>query len=115
MKIAINGDIIDTQDIYMITEIKLERDGVNYSNLLLVFRIKLWNNKEVIVKRLFTPSSDTNRKIMLKSITKLNDLKDTTEYKDSYLIFSNFRDEIINVWSNNQPTIQQFNLDDGYN
>ena len=86
MKIAINGDIIDTKNIYKIT--KVEKDEIYYEFDYL-FYIKSFANSEILVTLDIT--KDCSRD---ETIQKLN----------------KFRDSIIKIWSENQSDIPQFNL-----
>ena len=83
MKIAINGDIIDTKNIYKITEIELGISGDDYSYL---FYIKSFNN-------------------MITSVYLDNGISESELNK-----ITEFRNSIIKIWSENQSDIPQFNL-----
>lgn len=91
MKIAINGEIIETENIYKITKIitysypkspvmKCDRRINNDNPTEGEFFIKFFTNKTI--------------KINNKDIVSLN----------------YFRDQIIEIWSNNQSKIPQFNI-----
>lgn len=91
MKIAINGDIIDTKDIYKITKIKFGdyiecHDGkFRFTETVQIpiiykFNIKLFNRKNINIKH--------------KNLIKIE----------------SFRQSIIGVWKENQSEIPQLNL-----
>ena len=86
MKIAINGDVIDTKGIYKIT--KVEKDEIYYKFDYLFYIISIGKN-EILVTLDIT--KDCSRD---ETIQKLN----------------KFRDSIIKIWSENQSDIPQFNL-----
>ena len=86
MKIAINGDIIDTENIYKIT--KVEKDEIYYEFDYL-FYIKSFGKNEILVTLDITKDC-----LRDETIQKLNE----------------FRDSIIKIWSENQSDIPQFNL-----
>ena len=90
MKIAINGEIIDTENIYKIKEIdhhiskysKFQKWNYGWEDQdFFYFTINLFENQSILVKE--------------------KDLK----------ALETFRDSIIKVWSENQSTIPQFNLE----
>lgn len=85
MKIAINGDIINTKNIYEITKIEKDLDyDCDY-----YFRIIFFNNT-------------------IKYVTIDCEGIETLEFCQEKL--SKFRDSIIKIWSENQSDIPQFNL-----
>ena len=90
MKIAINGEIIDTENIYRITEI---HDSENDGDVMYHFKIMLFNHD---YKSVYKYSKDC-----------VVDKKDDK----NYIELCDFRNKIIKVWSENQPTIPQFNLE----
>ena len=90
MKIAINGEIIDTENIYKINDIdhhiskysKFQKWNYGLEDQdFFYFKINLFENQSILVKE--------------------KDLK-TLEI---------FRDSIIKIWSENQSAIPQFNLE----
>ena len=90
MKIAINGKIIDTENIYKINDIdhyiskysKFQKWNYGWEDQdFFYFKINLFENQSILVKE--------------------KDLK-TLEI---------FRDSIIKIWSENQSAIPQFNLE----
>ena len=85
MKIAINGDIINTKNIYKITKVKkdLDYDCTYY------FKIIFFNN-------------------IINYITIDREGNETLEICKEKL--SKFRDSIIKIWSEKQSDIPQFNL-----
>lgn len=94
MQIAINGKIIDTKDIYKINKISIgyydtseecrwfvkTKDKPEYGNLTNRFVIKFYNRKKF--------------EIVSKSDEKINKI----------------REDIINIWSDNQSTIPSFTI-----
>jgi hypothetical protein len=128
MKIAINGDIMDTKDFYSITKIFILED-CQY------FKIISFNKNEYIVKYIFNTvvwNHYDNKKskhghiVYLckdKKILKFFDEKETnsdkkaesfrlntSHYKNEIEKFKKIRQSIVNIWSNNQSKIPQFNL-----
>lgn len=93
MKIAINGDIIDTENIYKITKIKRNNLDIN-QEWCHTFEIQLFNNKIIEIIDQF-PQKYLHNKL---------------ENQNIYDKISNFRDGIIKIWSENQSDIPQFNL-----
>jgi len=89
MKIAINGSIIDTKDIYKITEVS---DGGWFAG----FDIYLFNVKDPI----------------FVSIGGDDDVPygNRYEYKERIPELEKMREEIIKIWSENQSEIPQFNI-----
>lgn len=116
MKIAINGEIIDTEYIYKFGNIKTNTK----SHLDHTFHIQLMNHEYMY----FTESSGCYISNKYTSITRLDyskddmfngernliDLQNSKEYISSLLKITKFRQSIIDIWSNNQSTIPQFNL-----
>lgn len=89
MKIAINGEIIDTENIYKIGNINFcLNEGVQY-----YFQIEFFNKKILAVTK-YAEGYHIPKEIDKK-----------------YLKLSEFRDSIIKIWSENQSTIPQFNLE----
>jgi len=118
MKIAINGEIIDTENIYKITKISnlnikeyINIIRINKSHFEIYFNIMLNNNfsdKKIIVK---LKSKQLEFKYMEDS--EINTLvKELEEWQTNTLDkISNFREKIIKAWSDNQSTIPQFNIE----
>ncbi|MFW6225394.1 MAG: hypothetical protein ACOC3V_00380 [bacterium] len=100
MRIAINGDVIDTKHIYKIHKIRtIEFTGWGkYDLYSCKFDIESFNKKFIEVK---LPYDFSN----VNSQTEFNIVKKDTEKK-----LSDFRDKIINIWLQNQSEIPQFNL-----
>lgn len=123
MKIAINGEIIDTENIYKID--KIYEYGSEYSDMFdsLGFNIDLFNDKtievtvtlpiyfygygESISRKELGNKQDTG--IIMEDAT-MEDFRKMPEYIEALTKISNLRDEIIKIWSNNQGTIPQFNI-----
>lgn len=108
MKIAINGNIIDTKNIYKIT--KLEEKSINASKNLtdhFKFSIKSFNNQEIDIW--INGDSLFER----KPNYQWNDWY-LEDYEFKFVLLkqkaNEFRDSIIKVWSENQSEIPQFNL-----
>lgn len=111
MKIAVNGNIIDTEHIYKITPLYIQKELY-----FMRFYIKLFNNKDIEVFKTtgiyYHSVGDT---LEIKNIEKY--IKITrkeallrSEYVNSLKDITNFRDSIIKIWKDNQSTIPQFNL-----
>jgi hypothetical protein len=105
MKIAVNGNIIDTENIYKITKVEIDNIIEESENrfafykghwITISFKIKIFNNKDIqILESLRDFNSFINYKNdKFNSIQKLN----------------KFRDSIIEIWSENQSEIPQFNV-----
>lgn len=102
MKIAVNGEVIDTKDIYKISRIQ-ECDEV-YGK---VFYIQLFNKIEIEVAITY-PKFDYNGKTP-SSQEEANAL--ITEHRQKTIDkIEAFRQSIIDIWSDNQSDIPQFNL-----
>jgi len=86
MKIAINGEIIDTKDIYKITKVEKDEEYYEFDYL---FYIKSFGKNEILVTLNITKDC-----LRDETIKKLNE----------------FRDSIVKIWSENQSDIPQFNL-----
>lgn len=115
MKIAINGDIIDTKDIYKIRDITTKDVG----HLNFRFVLHLFNGKYIDIKlysnTYFNGNAHSSIKTKNGTINNHNTgtLKDcisSDEYKAALNKISKFRDQIIKIWSENQSDIPQFNL-----
>ena len=114
MKIAINGTIIDTKDIYQITSI--EEQSMDPG--LLNFRILFFNNKDLYISldsNLFLENSRlrsyNNYRVIIKNNASLQDLRNHPDYIQCKSKLNEFRDRIVKVWSENQSPIPQFNLE----
>lgn len=100
MKIAVNGDIIDTKDIYKISKIQ-ENDDV-YGK---VFYIQLFNKIEIEVAITYPDYNGKTPSSQQEADTLLAEHRQKTIDK-----IEAFRQSIITVWSDNQSDIPQFNL-----
>ena len=91
MKIAINGDIINTKDIYKVTKIQKVFYDFEFR-----FSIELFNNHEIQVGILewAVEEKEYTRQELNKAKIKL----------------AKFRQSIIDIWSENQSEIPQFNI-----
>lgn len=110
MIIAINGDLINTNKIYKINEIK--SDILFHHKSKLYFRILMLNNitLKYEIEGDFTMYS---KLINYKNAEKYqNKILDSTEYKSALNKITRFRDKIVKVWSKNQSKIPQINIDD---
>jgi hypothetical protein len=117
MKIAINGNIIDTKDIYKISEIT--KDDIFHIHFK--FTIYLFNAKKIDCKIYSNTYFDGAGYASLKEtinfteknirkIGKLQDCINSNQYKEALKKITNFRNSIVKVWSENQSDIPQFNL-----
>lgn len=93
MKIAINGDIIDTKNIYKIHNIS-ENHYKDNKTWFHYFEIESFKNKFIRIDLDFNESDLHNLSKQRLLIKKISD----------------FRDSIIKIWSENQSDIPQFNL-----
>lgn len=102
MKIAINGDVIDTKDIYKITKVQ-----ENENEWGKVFYIQLFNKIEIEVAIGYTKFDyDT-----MKASTQEEANAIVIEHKSATVKkIEDFRQSIIDIWSDNQSDIPQFNL-----
>jgi hypothetical protein len=102
MKIAINGDIIDTKDIYKITKVQ-----ENENEWGKVFYIQFFNKNEIEVAIAYT-QFDYNT---MKASTQEEANSILIEHKNvTVKKIEDFRQSIIDIWSDNQSDIPQFNL-----
>lgn len=102
MKIAINGDVIDTKDIYKITKVQ-----ENENEWGKVFYIQLFNKIEIEVAIAYTQFDYSTMKASTQEEANsiLIEHKNVTIKK-----IEDFRQSIIDIWSDNQSDIPQFNL-----
>jgi len=116
MKIAVNGSIVDTELIYLISEIQT-KDGDNmccYHR----FIIKFLNGGEFEVLKyiLKNESKEDRNEIWLKyNMTSPRlpfgeYIEELPEYKQVFDDITEFRDKIVNIWSNNHRFIPRFDL-----
>lgn len=108
MKIAINGIILDTDFICKIGDISIFTESYKFC---ISFSIISFNNiSTVISKDLYTPC-------IIKEQELYNDLKNASEQKlfefYGYYVekMTAMRNDIIEIWSENQPKIKQFNIE----
>jgi len=111
MKISVNDEIIDTEDIYKIGKVEGNNtwtyinDGHTHSGFY--FTIFLYNKKSIEIyldgDDVFQKNENENGWWFNKStyLEKLEKVREKIE---------NFREEIINIWSNNQRNIPTFNI-----
>ena len=92
MKIAINGDIIDTKNIYKIHEI--EKNDIISGDWNHSFIIESFKGRYLYIRLFFTDEIRVNKINNDNYFNKINE----------------FRDSIIKIWSENQSDIPQFNL-----
>ena len=115
MKIAINGNIIDTKDIYMIHKIYAQEcdnvenfvEEVEYTKNIwdiitycesASFIIESFNNKKIIVELKYNFENTKTKKDYCNTIKTINDK------------ITEFREQIISVWLEDQSIIPQYNL-----
>ena len=101
MKIIVNNEIIDTENIYKITDI-VNIGGYRYS-----FMIYMYNDIKIYVE--IHPALYYNDDSWY-SLKHCTDNKDKLEVVKSKI--TEIRNNIINVWSNNQTKIPKFNIYD---
>ena len=118
MKIAINGEIIDTESIYKISKVTSSYRGGSYIYYIsFEFNIFLFNRKEIQVYNQVSIYLDKHSSLMtgysevIKHNATKEDLENHPIYIEALSKISNLRDEIIKIWSNNQSSIPQFNLE----
>ena len=112
MKIAINGCVIDTDNIYAVTEIVNNYDITDYPDSATTFaggfsfEIKLCLDKSLIVKKHIF-KKDNEDKFKVEGLPDLYISDDINSIVISHL--EKVRNKIIALWSNNQSTIPQIN------
>ena len=124
MKIAINGEIIDTENIYKIDNKVIEMyNGLSITNL--GFTITYFNNHQLKIKLSLPIHMDSDKTIVkpiyegdvletveiIKREATLKDFRQMSEYIEIYNKVEGFRKSIVEIWANNQSTIPQFNLE----
>lgn len=101
MKISVNRNIIETELIYLITDIISDCNDKRH-----FFKIKMFNNVELEISLNIILAHNEYKKYFDGSFSER---KDIVKESESYLIqldkISKFREEIITLWSNNQPKI----------
>ena len=102
MKIAVNGNYIETKDIYQISEIEEYRMERN----VYFFNIISFNQNTLTVeidkngqRNIIRPPEFENWKKLAPKIPEINKMR-----------LELMRQEIIKIWSENQPTIPMINL-----
>lgn len=95
MKIAINGDIIDTKNIYKIHRISKNHVKGGTKIWFHYFEIESFKNKFIRIDLDFNESDLHNEIKQNQFIKKISD----------------FRESIIKIWLENQSDIPQFNLE----
>lgn len=116
MKIAINGNIIDTKKIYNITPIensdrkytnRINEPGKKYDYLGFSFNIEFLNKKSLCINCTGDNIFPRRENYHWNDWYKEN-------YENKYELLrihiEKFRDSIIKIWSENQSDIPQFNL-----
>jgi len=122
MKIAINGDIIETDNIYKISDIELIGDGF----LCLSFSIESFNDKLIRVRKELLSTwlphmgkmiiyewGDINKKVaeLENDPDGLTKFKEHDRYIDSMEEINKIRDRILYIWGHSQTIeIEQFNI-----
>lgn len=115
MKIAINGDIIDTDNIYKISKIESNDSGL----ICHKFKIISYNDKviQIVYNSKCYVSASYSEYIRINNIRVTNPEEmnldyviNCSSYQETLAKISEFRQSIIDIWSNNQSKIVQFNL-----
>lgn len=118
MKIAINGSLIETEHIYEITKITFD----NWGHLHFTFEIKLFNDKIITIKKssnCYIGDKHDSKNPEHRVYTTVGESRgdrtyreviESDVYHDALEEIVNFRNKILNVWSNNQLKIPQFNI-----
>src|ERR1035437_5269384 len=96
MKIIVQGDIVDTENICYITDIEYDRDIYYW-----VFRIIFFNNIKLIVSNGAPPET-------WKIIMSKEQKEKAKEIAKNKLI--DLRNRIIKVWSENKTKLETFNI-----
>jgi len=115
MKISINGDIIDTKDIYKITKLKsfewnnghtwnIPFEGAITNDSCFGFKVKLFNHKKVHVWYNVSDECDDDYKASTDRYEK------TTDRKELWEKLEKFRATIVDKWNEDKSDIQQFNF-----
>lgn len=96
MLIEIQGNIIDADSIYEITEIVVPKEG----HINLNFKIKYGKSEKAFSfgTDCFVSKQRTDRPMDGIFIIMPDELKDTEAYIDSMRTFSRFREEIVDAW-----------------
>ena len=96
MKIIVQGNAIDTENIYIITDIEYDRDIYYW-----VFRIIFFNNIKLIVSNGAPPET-------WKIIMSKEEKEKAKEIAKNQLI--DLRNRIIKVWSENKTKLETFDI-----
>lgn len=113
MKIIVDKQIIETENIYSITEIKEEKwnseDGeVNGRIGCYSFEIKMYNDKNILIDAWVRSENHTDDEpSYFTKMTKQQNIERAEYY---YNKIKKMHDGIVSVWSNNQTTIPKFEL-----
>lgn len=113
MKICIDGDIIDTEHIYMIEKIVQNGDVINdqvtiSSLFYFSFKIKFFKNisKDDLVFDISTFKNQNAYNFKKKDWAKLQN--------EAFDKINNFRNSLIEIWNNNKSKIKEYNFEKGY-
>ena len=107
MIIAINGELIDTNHIYKISEVYTGHEMVNDQS----FSILSFNNEVILIKENPFTNLHMKRELKVSDPWTECDKENMKKYvADKITAMKIFRESIVNIWSNNQSTIPQFNL-----
>ena len=124
MKIAINGEIIDTKDIYKISKVVVGSKVGTFQYFS--FDITLFNKIKVVINQDIELFLDRNSSLksckmdlflenggfeLLKENATNQDLIEHPIYVDALNKINNLRDGVIKIWSENQSEIPQFNIE----
>ncbi len=107
MIIAINGQLVNTKNIYLISEIKFSQEGNYY------FKIYFFNDKKLNIYFSYTNLPERNiivdgKKQYYHQFYKQSWIDE--HYPELLEKITEFRNQIVKVWSENQSEIPQFNL-----
>lgn len=111
MIIAINGNLIDTKNIYKIDKIYFSSEYEGYC-----FNINFFNDKTLWIGRNVYNINKSSVKvdgITIFCFKIESDKKEewvNTHAPELLEMITGFRNQIVKVWSENQPEIPQFNL-----
>ena len=127
MKIAINGDIIDIKSIYKISKLVKDCDDyltfLKYGHIYIGFSIKFYGRKKLdVIIYTYTYWNGTdycsinNPDKNIKEISNhyngiLKQCKESTIYKLQLGRITKIRQDILDLWSNNQKDIPKFSTE----
>lgn len=115
MKISIQGNEIDTQDIIYVTDIEEVSNVFNGNHTFTIkFQVLLYFKKSVDVCITFKWACSVN--IFFNYDTKiyyntLEELKDATNFDKEYMKLERLRDKVIEYWNTDKSTIPKLELE----